>query len=267
MSASAEGELECWYDENRVMLWEIALGVIDMDWSIVLSYEEYQAMPCKDDAQIARDIHRTRAPNEADALAVGRVLHAWSLVPFGSGYVQGHGFMVVLLLHVTGGDEARAWKMLVTLLAHPVHGLQVLSSDEMRPLVTQCAYTDVLVTARLPALSSHLCRHGISSLAWTTPFYLTLGTHCLSRDACLEVWDALLLGKWCPLSSSVGAVPIESRLVQAITSLLLTCLQHEQAALQRLGLMEHVYHHLQACTVLEHVKTRRHVLRQVQEGW
>ena len=171
----------------------------------VLSYFELHNEPCSEETtrQIAVDVTRTlplhcwfsRHPQRGRE-SLQRLLHALS-VRLGAdiGYVQGMNMIASLaLIHMN--DEERSFWFCVAYMEH--YNMMHFYKNGLKFLQVCMDALDECIASHLPKLSLHLKSIGISSIMFSSPWFLTLFAYNLPFRQSTVIMDSFIVSglKW-----------------------------------------------------------------------
>ncbi|KAE8912322.1 hypothetical protein PF003_g3770 [Phytophthora fragariae] len=137
-------------------------------------------------------------PLETRQAALQNVLRACASVDTEVGYCQGMDHVAALLLAVSDWNEARAFWLLVSLLASPRFELERLYGPGLPHLTLRCFQLDRLLRMHLPLLSEHFQAIDFPISIVATGWFMTLFTNmeALSYDVAVQVFEGFIFKGW-----------------------------------------------------------------------
>ncbi|EGZ25209.1 hypothetical protein PHYSODRAFT_484386 [Phytophthora sojae] len=137
-------------------------------------------------------------PLERRQAALQNVLRACASVDTEVGYCQGMDHVAALMLAVSDWNEARAFWLLVSLLASPRFELERLYGPGLPHLTLRCFQLDRLLRMHLPLLSEHFQAIDFPISIVATGWFMTLFTNmeALSYDVVIQVFEGFIFKGW-----------------------------------------------------------------------
>ncbi|KAJ8578789.1 hypothetical protein ON010_g411 [Phytophthora cinnamomi] len=137
-------------------------------------------------------------PLEKRQAALQNVLRACASVDTEVGYCQGMDHVAALLLAVSDWNEARAFWLLVSLLASPRFELERLYGPGLPHLTLRCSQLDSLLRMHLPLLFEHFQAIDFPISIVATGWFMTLFSNmeALSYDVVVQVFEGFIFNGW-----------------------------------------------------------------------
>ncbi|KAG7379261.1 hypothetical protein PHYPSEUDO_008830 [Phytophthora pseudosyringae] len=137
-------------------------------------------------------------PVETRRTALQNVLRACASVDSEVGYCQGMDHVAALMLAVSDWNEARAFWLLVSLLASPRFELERLYGPGLPHLSLRCFQLDCLLRMHLRSLSEHFQAIDFPISIVATGWFMTLFTNmeALSFDVVVQVCEGFIFKGW-----------------------------------------------------------------------
>ncbi|KAG6841733.1 hypothetical protein C0991_007619 [Blastosporella zonata] len=161
-------------------------------------YTDALDKPSTYDIQIDLDVPRTisghimfRTRYGAGQRSLFHVLHSFSLLCPTCGYVQGMGPITFTLLSYL--TPARAYAALVLLHSSPPYSLHTLFSPGFPGLLENIYIQERIMESTMPQVYAACKKHGVSTTAYATKWYITLFCGSVPFQMQLRMWDAFLL--------------------------------------------------------------------------
>ncbi|KAG6857316.1 hypothetical protein H0H87_006509 [Tephrocybe sp. NHM501043] len=161
-------------------------------------YNEALDKPSTYDIQIDLDVPRTisghimfRTRYGAGQRSLFHVLHSFSLLCPKCGYVQGMGPITFTLLSYL--TPPRAYAALVILHSSPHYSLHTLFSPGFPGLLENIYIQERIMQSTMPQVYEACKKHGVSTTAYATKWYITLFCGSVPFQMQLRMWDAFLL--------------------------------------------------------------------------
>lgn len=189
-------------DRWRSAAWEVLVGrgagpLHRRDEKIEREYNDALDVPSPFDVQIDLDVPRTisghimfRTRYGIGQRALFHVLHAFSLRCSDCGYVQGMGPIAATFLCYT--TPPRAYALLAALHDSPFYRIHTLFQPGFPGLLEALYVQERATQISMPVVFAAFKKHGVSSTAYATKWYITLFANSVPFQTQLRLWDAFL---------------------------------------------------------------------------